>query len=197
MFQNCFLLWQAKELLSSLAATKEGITLKHRIEECEHAAALANGGCLVISRRDLQLNVRKMIAGKYTLPWKLELQLCVRHADHLFDQLPAHPTLCDSKTEGVQDLLNSFSVWRAFVPDEVSQTTFDPANGSFTSLALKFQDYLALPELAHVEEPVEAEDLWQALGFWVPNIVLCVGFKCFQKRFNFVFLDHWGSWQNK
>lgn len=147
-------------MLPNLANTKEGLNLKLRIEECEQAGQLANGGCLTLTKRDLQLNLRRVLTGKRQLPWELEAQLCVRECHDLFEQLPPN---CPPGNEDLARLLDSFFVWSVFVPEGVEDLdAFSHMSPSFKLLAAKISEGFALAEVEDGHEDKQHQT-WQAL----------------------------------
>lgn len=152
--------------MQSLPAGREAVTLKHRLEECEQASALANGGCLTIPIREVQLNLKKLVANKRVLPWQLEASLCERWCKD------AMASICDmaygdtAKSEAPHYLLlESLIAWTPFLQNEEEASALTVVRPTFSSLVAKFADCLAMPDEDSYIQEGKAE-VWKA-GFTV------------------------------
>ncbi len=138
--------------------------MKQRIEDCEQAAALAGRGALTLPRRELILNVKKMLSRKKTLPRELRMELCVRYIHDLWKQLVGDIAKDGDDTEDdiLEKLLDALTVWRAFIPGETVDS-FDPLTPSFASLAASLCDEMqALMNEGDEDEKPSSEDIWKA-----------------------------------
>ena len=158
---------QAKDLLQQpgLTNTREGILLKQRIEDCEQAAALASRGSLTLPKRDLCLNVKKILSKRKVLPNLLKLELSLRHAHDLFKQAVGDlPRDGDESEDAIfKRLLESLVPWKAFMVDE-QHAPFDPLQPSFTALAASLCDEMVVDPGEEGDEQPEGsqEAKWKA-----------------------------------
>ena len=138
--------------------------MKQRIEDCEQAAALAGRGALTLPRRELVLNVKKMISRKKALPRELRMELCVRYIHDLWKQLVGDLARNGDDTDDdiLDRLLGALTVWRAFMPGE-TMDSFDPLVPSFASLAASLCDEMqtVMGEGDEDEKPSN-EEIWKA-----------------------------------
>jgi len=179
---NCLqICLQAKELLTALQGKKEYHVLKGRIEVCEQASALANGGVLTLPLREVNLNVKKMTSGKKVLPWPLEMDLCQRRCVEIFRNMSQMDDSGDQKKPGnnpgsdIHIAVKSLAVWTAFCDDDDSSLgSFDPLNPSLACLTTALADRLVMRAGQEESQGHEQEHSGLASVTWQA----CISIKC-------------------
>lgn len=165
--------------MKALGSEKESISLRHRIEECDQAAALVSPGVMQLNKRELSLNLKRMHKGKHTLPLKMLMEVTSRHSSDLTQELVEQDVSNAATMVNVQELISQLAFWHSFdQADDSEKSSFDLLQPTFPALVDYMYDWFQ--PVNHPEETTE--DLQSKLsssvevGFFVEVKILSLFF---------------------